>query len=82
MDHVAHSPEAGDVIPTTGGVRKMRWGRSVSGMRNGVRVIDFYYDMDTPLHLLLAYAKALATGMNADEKKAVANLDATIEGKR
>jgi hypothetical protein len=82
VNHVAHNPEAGDVIPGTGGVRKMRWGRSGSGKRGGARVIYFYYDMDTPLYLLLAYAKAQATDMSADEKKTVAALAATIKGNR
>lgn len=72
VDHVAHSPEWGDVIPGTGGVRKLRWGRSGSGKRGGVRVIYFYYRSDCPLYLLLAYAKAQATDLSADEKKAVA----------
>lgn len=30
IDHVAHNPEAGDLIPGTGGVRKMRWVRYAS----------------------------------------------------
>lgn len=43
VDHIAHNPEAGDVIPGTGGVRKLRWGRWGSGKRGGARVVDFYY---------------------------------------
>ena len=39
VDHLAHNPEAGDLIPGTGGVRKVRWGRSGSGKR-GARVIS------------------------------------------
>lgn len=35
VDHIAHNPDAGDLIPGTGGVRKMRWGRSGSGKRGG-----------------------------------------------
>ena len=50
VDHVARNPEAGDVIPATGGVRKMRWGRSSSGKRGGARVIYFYYRPDRPLY--------------------------------
>jgi hypothetical protein len=79
VDHVAHNPEAGDVIPGTGGVRKMRWGRSGSGKRGGARVIYFYYCPDCPLYLLLAYGKAQATDLTQDEKKAVAAFAATIK---
>ncbi|MFP5454896.1 MAG: type II toxin-antitoxin system RelE/ParE family toxin [Alphaproteobacteria bacterium] len=79
VDFVAHNPEAGDVIPGTGGVRKLRWARSVSGKRGGARVVYFYYRPDCPLYLLLAYAKAQATDLSADEKKAVAAFAATIK---
>ncbi len=27
IDYIARNPEAGDVIPDTGGIRKVRWGR-------------------------------------------------------
>lgn len=80
VDFVAHNPQAGDVIPGTGGVRKLRWARSGSGKRGGARVVYFYYRPDCPLYLLLAYAKAQATDLSADEKKAVAAFAATIRG--
>jgi hypothetical protein len=47
--YIAGNPEAGAVIPDTGGVRKLRWGRAGSGKRGGVRVIYFYRDPDRPL---------------------------------
>ena len=80
VDHLAHNPEDGDVIPGTGGVRKLRWGKAGSGKRGGARVIYFYYQMDCPLYLLLAYAKAQATDLTADEKRAVAGFAAIIKG--
>lgn len=78
IDYLARNPETGDLIPGTGGVRKMRWGRSGSGKRGGARVIYFYYRPDCPLYLLLAYAKAQATDLTPDEKKAVAALAALL----
>ena len=80
VDYVAHNPEAGDIIQGTGGVRKLRWSRPGSGKRGGARVIYFYYRPDCPLYLLLAYAKAQASDLTPDEKKAVAALAATIKG--
>jgi hypothetical protein len=74
IDYIAHNPEAGSVIPGTGGVRKLRWGAAGSGKRGGARVVYFYYRSDTPLYLLLAYAKAQASDLTADEKKAVSAL--------
>lgn len=35
------NPEAGDVIPGSGGVRKLRWGMAGRGKRGGLRVIYF-----------------------------------------
>lgn len=34
-------PEAGVVIPNSGGMRKMRWGSSDRGKRGGMRIIYF-----------------------------------------
>ena len=79
VDYMARNPESGDVIPGTGGVRKLRWGRAGSGKRGGARVIYFYYDVDIPLYLLLAYAKASAEDMTADEKRAVTAFAAVIK---
>ena len=39
VNFVARHPEIGDVIPDTGGVRKIRWSRAGSGKRGGSRVI-------------------------------------------
>lgn len=82
VDHLAHNPEAGTVMPGTGGVRKLRWARAGVGKRGGARVVYFYYQPDCPLYLLLAYAKAQATDLTADEKKAVAAFAAMIKAAR
>jgi hypothetical protein len=79
VDYIARNPEAGDVIPGTGGVRKLRWGRVGTGKRGGVRVVYFFYRPDCPLYLLLAYAKAQVTDLAPDEKKAVAVFADTIK---
>lgn len=79
VDHVAHNPEAGDIIPGTGGVRKLRWRTAGSGKRGGARVIYFYYRPDCPLYPPLAYAKAQASDLTSEEKKAVSDLAATIK---
>lgn len=79
VDHIARNPEAGDLIPDTGGVRKMRWGRAGSGKRGGARVIYFYHHADAPLYLLLAYAKAQREDMTQDEKRAAAAFVAALK---
>ena len=35
------NPKAGDVIPGSGGLRKIRWFRAGRGKRGGIRVIYF-----------------------------------------
>jgi hypothetical protein len=79
VDYVARNPEAGDVIPGTSGVRKLRWGRSGSGKRGGARVIYFFHHPEAPIYLLLAYAKAAREDMTPDEKRAVAALAASLK---
>jgi hypothetical protein len=57
VDHLALNPMAGDLIPGTGGVRKLRWGLDGRGKRGGARVIYFYHSPGIPLFALTAFAK-------------------------
>jgi hypothetical protein len=79
VDHLALNPEDGDVIPGTGGIRKLRWGKAGTGKRGGVRVIYFFHHTDMPLYLLLAYAKAQATDLTPDEKRTLSALAAALK---
>jgi hypothetical protein len=71
IDFIARNPEAGDIVGDGGGVRKVRWGRKGKGKSGGARVIYFFYNLDTPLYLLLVYAKAVRTDISPDAKKTV-----------
>jgi phage-related protein len=73
-DFIAIHPLAGDPIPGTGGLRKVRWTRAGLGKRGGVRVIYYFYDVSAPLYLLHAYAKAKQEDLTPDEKKSLARL--------
>jgi RelE toxin of RelE / RelB toxin-antitoxin system len=55
---LAHAPDAGDVVPGSGGVRKMRWTRRGTGKRGGVRVVYFARVQSGQIWLLLIYAKS------------------------
>src|SRR5262245_52671535 len=57
VDYLAYNPMAGDLIPGTGGVRKLRWRLEGRGKRGGARVIYFHHDGGMPLFLLTAFAK-------------------------
>lgn len=74
VEFIARNPEAGAIVPETGGVRKVRWARAGSGKRGGARVIYFYHDRDHPLYLLMVYAKARQENLTADEKRTVRSL--------
>ncbi len=79
VDYVAANPEAGDLIPETGGLRKVRWGRQGSGKRGGVRVIYYFYDPDAPLYLITVYAKAARGDLGPDEKRTLTALAADLK---
>lgn len=55
---ISANPNAGDVVPESGGLRKVRWSRSGSGKSSGVRIIYFTRLARGELVLLIMYAKA------------------------
>ena len=52
------NPEAGDLIPRSGGLRKLRWKRKGMGKRGGMRIIYFVRYRPNEFWLLTLYAKA------------------------
>ena len=44
IDHLARNPLAGDEIPGTGGVRKLRYAMAGRGKRGGARIVYYYLD--------------------------------------
>ncbi|MEW5251550.1 transcriptional regulator [Microbulbifer discodermiae] len=56
---LAERPEVGDVIPGSGGCRKVRWSRQGAGKRGGVRVIYFLRLQSEEIWLLVIYAKSV-----------------------
>jgi hypothetical protein len=79
IDFIARNPEAGDLIPASGGVRKVRWGRQGSGKRGGVRVNYFYHDPGMPIYLLMIYAKARRDDLSPDARRTVQGLVARLK---
>jgi hypothetical protein len=51
------NPEAGDVIPGTGGIRKLRYALPNQGKRGGLRIIYIDFVIHEKIYLLAAYAK-------------------------
>ena len=75
---LAANPEAGDVIRGSGGCRKVRWARSGSGKRGGVRVIHFNRLDDGVIYLLLIYAKNVHDSIDA---KTLSKIRRALNGK-
>jgi hypothetical protein len=66
---IAQHPDAGELIPNTGGVRKMRWPARGQGKRGGARVIYYFRDLNVPVYLLAVYAKGEKINLTEREKK-------------
>jgi hypothetical protein len=79
IDFIARNPEAGDVIPRSGGVRKIRWRRQGMGKRGGVRIVYFYHDPGMPLYLLTIYAKAQRDDLSPDAMRTMQGLVARLK---
>ncbi len=71
MDFLARHPASGDVIPRTGGVRKLRFGAKGKGKSGGVRVIYYYYDKNNPLLIFTVFGKGEKTNLTAEEENAL-----------
>src|SRR5947208_7875762 len=65
------NPEAGDVIPGSGGVRKLRWGVAGRGKRGGLRVIYFLRLRRGEIWMLTLYAKNVADNIPAKVLKKI-----------
>jgi len=69
VDLVAYEPACGDLIPGSGGLRKVRVGTKGRGKRGGARVIYYFYDTDVPILLLALYAKNEKGDLTAAERR-------------
>lgn len=75
IEWIAANPLAGDLIPGSGGCRKVRWGRSGMGKRGGARIIYFNVQ-DGRIWLLIVYTKAKFDNLPAEF---LAQLKAEVE---
>ncbi len=62
-------PDAGDVIPGSGGCRKLRWAAKGHGKRGGARVIYYWMTADDRILLLDLYAKNESENLSAAQLK-------------
>ncbi|PZO14330.1 MAG: transcriptional regulator [Betaproteobacteria bacterium] len=74
INWIANNPEAGNVIPGSGGCRKVRWSSAGQGKRGGARVI-YFNATEAAIWLLIVYKKVkfdnLPTAFLVELKKGV-----------
>ena len=69
--YVAEHPDCGDVVPQSGGIRKVRWSRPGMGKSGGVRVIYFVRNAEGEIVLLSLYAKAKTDNLTGAKLKEI-----------
>ena len=55
---LAIRPDAGDLIPTGRGLRKVRWSAKGRGKRGGARIIYYHVSSRDTILLIVAYSKS------------------------
>ena len=75
-------PDAGDVIPGSGGVRKLRWAAKGKGKRGGAWIIYVYIVVAARIYLLRCYAKNVRTDLAEREKKELRQIAANLKGEQ
>jgi hypothetical protein len=51
------TPGAGDLIPGSGGLRKLRWSALQRGKQGGARIIYYWHDAMERIYLIYGYTK-------------------------
>jgi hypothetical protein len=67
QNELAQNPEAGDLIPGGGGIRKIRIAVSGKGKRGGGRIIYYWQKSKDRIFMLLAFSKARQTDLDPAE---------------
>jgi mRNA-degrading endonuclease RelE of RelBE toxin-antitoxin system len=70
---LVENPERGDLIPGTGGLRKVRWSLTGRGKRGGVRIIYYWWVNASHLYMLLAYPKNVQDNLTPAQAKQLAD---------
>ena len=70
-------PEAGNLIPHSGGLRKIRWRVSGSGKRGGLRIIYYWDTPDETFFMLAVYKKSKQENLTPNQVKILRKL---VEG--
>jgi hypothetical protein len=75
---LARDPLAGDMIPGTGGARKVRFPGKGRGKSGGYRTIHFWGGDDVPIFLLACYSKGERADLSQRERNELRAILSTI----
>ena len=67
-------PDAGSVIPGSGGLRKIRWTAEGSGKRGGTRILYYWAVSDETILFLFAFAKNEREDLSPAQLRQLADL--------
>lgn len=65
------NPDSGDVIPGSGGLRKIRWAYGGHGKRGGIRVIYYYKTLLGQILMLYVYPKNVRDDLSAKQLREI-----------
>jgi mRNA-degrading endonuclease RelE of RelBE toxin-antitoxin system len=63
QSYLLQFPEFGNIVPGSGGVRKLRWAMMGRGKRGGIRIIYYFKKQDDEIWLLTIYSKSEMTNI-------------------
>lgn len=68
------TPDAGDVIPGSGGLRKLRWLAAGRGKRGGTRIIYYWFVQNDVILLLYIYPKNVQDNLTPGQLRQLKNI--------
>ncbi len=74
QEALVRQPALGDLIPSSGGLRKVRWKIPGKGKRGGVRVIYYWITQEDHIFMLFAYGKASKEDLTKEQIKLLRQL--------
>ncbi len=69
QQEIADNPKKGDLIPGSGGLRKLRWSASGRGKRGGARVIYYWFVSDSTILMLFVFKKNERSDITKEQMK-------------
>ena len=78
-DELRENPEKGDLIPNSGGYRKIRMAINNTGKSGGARVVYFYISLKGRIYLVTAYKKGSKENLTPDDMKILRKLSKSLK---